>query len=86
MANYQALAAYLRNLGTLTVQMSFLDVEAITGRLPKSARFLRQWWGNDRTHAQAREGWLAAGYETTAVSMKRQSLEFARSARPGRVR
>ena len=79
MPNYGALAAHLRTLRTLTLRMSFSDVEAITGRLPPSARTVRQFWQNDPDKAQAREGWLAAGYETSSVSMKRQSLEFVRS-------
>lgn len=81
MANYGALAAYLENLATLTLRVSFAEVEAITGKLPPSARTLRQFWENDPKKAQAREGWLAAGYETTNVSVKRQSLEFVRPPR-----
>src|SRR5437867_12761707 len=79
-ANYRALAAYLENLGTLTIKMSFAEVEAITGKLPPSARAHVQWWGDDPTHSQAREGWLVARYETTTVSMKRQTLAFARAS------
>jgi hypothetical protein len=83
-ANYEALAAFLRHAGTLTLRMTFAEVEAITGKLPPSARAFRQWWGNNPSKPQAREGWLAAGYETTTVSVKAQSLEFARAARPPR--
>lgn len=81
MANYPALRAYLENLGTLTLRMTFSEVEAITGKLPPSARTVRQWWQNDPEKPQAREGWLAAGYETTSVSVRRQALEFARAPR-----
>ena len=79
MANYAALAAYLTNLGTLTLRMTFSEVEAITGKLPPSARKFRQWWENNPSGPQAREGWMAAGYETSVVSMENQSLEFVRS-------
>jgi len=79
-ASYGALAAHLRTMGMLTLRMSFTDVEAITGKLPPSARTVRQWWENDPDKLQAREGWLAAGYETTSVSMARQTVEFVRTA------
>ena len=82
MANYHALAAHLRTMGTLTLRMGFADVEAITGKLPPSARTVRQWWENDPEKVQAREGWLAAGYETSNVSVPRQSVEFVRAAAP----
>ena len=84
--NYSALAVYLRTIGTLTLRMRFADVEGITGKLPPSSKTIPQWWENDPGKPQAREGWLCAGYETTSVSVKEQSLEFARSARPGRGR
>ena len=86
MANYQALAAYLENLGILHLQMSFAEVEAITGKLPPSAKRLRQFWENDPEKAQAREGWLAAGYETTNVSPKQQRLDFVRPPRRSAAR
>lgn len=80
--NYAALAAYLRTIGTLTLKMTFSDVEGITGRLPPSARSVRQWWENDPEKAQARDGWLAAGYETASVNMKVRTLEFVRAGEP----
>ena len=79
MANYGALAAHLRTMGTLTLRMEFSEVEAITGKLPPSARTVRQWWENDADKLQAREGWLAAGYEASSVSITRQSVEFVRA-------
>lgn len=82
MANYGALAAHLRTMGTLTLRMAFADVEAITGKLPPSARTVRQWWENDPEKLQAREGWLAAGYEASVVSIPLQSLEFVRARTP----
>ena len=82
MASYGALAAHLRTMATLTLRMSFADVEAVTGRLPPSARTVRQWWENDPDKLQAREGWLAAGYETSSVSIARQTVEFVRTAGP----
>jgi len=78
-ASYGALAAHLKTMGTLTLRMSFADVEAITGKLPPSARTVRQWWENDPDKLQAREGWLAAGYEATSVNIGKQTVEFVRS-------
>jgi len=76
MANYAALAAFLRTTGTLAIRLTFAEIEAITGKLPPSARTVRQWWENDPDKPQAREGWLAAGYETTSVSIPEQRLEL----------
>jgi len=82
MANYRALAAYLRSIHTLNLRMTFSEVEAITGKLPPSSKTIPQWWENDPGKSQAREGWLSAGYETSSVSVKDQSLEFTRSVSP----
>jgi hypothetical protein len=83
--HYDALASYLRTIGTLTLRMTFAEVEGITGKLPPSSKTVPQWWENDPGKLQAREGWLAAGYETASVSVKDQSLEFTKTARvPGR--
>jgi len=62
--------------------MTFSEVEAITGKLPPSSKTIPQWWENDAGKPQARDGWLSAGYETSSVSVKDQSLEFTRSAAP----
>ena len=78
--NYALLAAHLRSIRTLTLKMSFSEVEAITGKLPASARTFRQFWQNTQRNIQAREGWLAAGYETSSVNMAQQTLELTRSA------
>ena len=66
--------------------MTFSEVEAITGKLPASSRTLPQFWENHPQKPQSRDGWLAAGYETSSVSIKAQTLEFTRSAVRGRGR
>jgi hypothetical protein len=76
----------LRTTRALTIRMTFAEVEAITGKLPPSARTVRQWWENDPDKPQAREGWLAAGYETTAVSIKEQRVELVAPATSARGR
>jgi hypothetical protein len=86
MPNYRALAAYLHEIQTLTIRMTFAEIEAITGRLPATSRTLRQFWENHPGKPQSRDGWLAAGYETSKVSIEEQALEFTRSAPARRAR
>jgi hypothetical protein len=43
--------------------MSFSEIEDLVGSLPPSAHTWRAWWANDRSHVEARDGWLAAGWQ-----------------------
>lgn len=60
---------------------TFRGVESILGfSLPKSARVHRPWWSNQasggHSHALA---WQAAGWRTSAVDLKAETLVFVRS-------
>jgi hypothetical protein len=58
--------------------MSFAEIEALIGTLPPSARTWRAWWANSRSHIEATDGWLAAGWEVESVDLDRQIVTFRR--------
>ena len=79
MSKYEPLADYLRSLRRDTCSLSFLDIERIIGcALPASAREHRSWWGNDRTHTQAR-AWMLAGFGAEPSSRWIEPVVFRRA-------
>ena len=79
MSKYEPLADYLRTLSRDTCSLSFLDIERIIGcALPASAREHRSWWGNDRTHTQAR-AWMLAGFGAEPTSQRIEPVVFRRA-------
>jgi len=62
------------------VILTFKEIEDITGnKLPPSASSYRPWWANDKTHTQACNGWLAAGYIVEYVDIERKTVTFVRA-------
>lgn len=58
--------------------LTFSKVEEIIGyALPRSAREYRPWWGNDKTHVQAR-GWMNAGWRVERPELEKESVHFTR--------
>ncbi len=83
LGKYEPLFQHLSALDVPRWRVTFLDIEHILGfRLPKSARTHRPWWANqtDRGHGQARV-WQAAGWRTSMVDMKTETLVFERVER-----
>lgn len=81
MFKYAALTEYLASHPGKALRASFRDIERILrAPLPPSARKRPSWWSNnpDR-HAQA-QAWLNAGWETSAVDVKRECLNFVKRA------
>lgn len=81
-SKYEALAEHLRRQSGRTVEMSFGDIEAIVGQLPKAAWAYRAWWSNNTSFTHARNGWLAAGRKTARVSMEDKRLSFVLASAP----
>ena len=78
MPKYEPLADYLREHGGDACSLSFLDIERIIDRpLPRSARVRPSWWGNDRTHTQAR-AWMQAGFGAKPSSQRIEPVVFRR--------
>ena len=80
-SKYDALAVYLRRRSESPHTMSFAVIEDLIGTpLPNSSRTHKAWWGNDRspdsTHPQAKDGWLAAGWEVESVDQNQQVVIF----------
>ena len=78
MGKYDRLGEYLSRQRSDSCALTFSKVEEITGdSLPKSAREYRPWWGNDKTHVQAR-GWMNAGWKFERLELEKERVHFAR--------
>ena len=79
MVNYNSLYEWLKskaNAGEEKVETTFGEIEEILdGSLPKSARKSRPWWGNDKTHAQAR-AWMVAGWKVDHANLNSERVIF----------
>ena len=82
MAKYEPLEQYLLEQSTDSCTLTFSEVETIIGGpLPASAREHQGWWGNDKTHVQARS-WMHAGWEVRRLHLLRRGhVHFARIVR-----
>ena len=59
---------------------TFREIEAILGSsLPNSARVHRPWWSNQASGHSHALVWQVAGWRTTAVDLKEETLLFVRS-------
>ena len=78
---YDALKRYLiskTNAGERNVSMTFSEIERVLGdSLPGSEREHRSWWGNDKTHVQAR-AWMGAGWKIGHVDINSEQVTFKR--------
>lgn len=83
MSRYAQLADFLRRQSGESVALSFTELERLLGSpLPASARRLRVWWSNDATHAQAKHGWLGAGWRVEDVDLEAGVVRFRRAGEP----
>jgi hypothetical protein len=59
--------------------MSFEAIETVIGsNLPPSTFAHRAWWANHRSHPEAKDGWLAAGWLVDSVNLTRKTVAFRR--------
>ena len=80
MPKYQPLADHLRAIAGNACRLRFVDIErVIGGPLPASAREHRSWWGNDRTHSQAR-AWMQAGFRAAPSPIGIEPVVFQRTS------
>lgn len=74
MAKYDPLRNHLSLSGQLRLTMTFDQIAALVGTLPRSAWDHRAWWSNHAaTHTHA-EAWISASYRVESVD---QSLGLA---------
>jgi hypothetical protein len=77
-SKYDPLVEFLRSRTDDALRISFDDIEGILGaKLPPSSKY-RPWWSNNTDFAQARNGWLAAGWKTSKVDMNARELTLVR--------
>jgi hypothetical protein len=68
MGKYSGLERVLVNSGMEEIKLTISDIEiAIGDKLPESAHSHEEWWGNDKTHVQAR-AWMTAGYRVVDIA------------------
>lgn len=67
---YGPLRDYLQNSGQDTVSMTFAEIQALVGDLPKSASVHQAWWGNHDGNSQAK-AWMGARYLAEANPARR---------------
>lgn len=83
MSKYEALGAFLKNQPGDRVQMSFVQIERVTGtKLPPSASKHRPRWSNNPTNSVMTRVWLEAGFESEQVNMATRRLVFRRVRQP----
>lgn len=80
MSRYASLGHNLTARDGNDVVLTFEDIESILHRpLPASARVHRAWWSNSpEGHAQARPGWLDAGWKVDGVDFQNGTVHFHR--------
>lgn len=82
MSKYSALGDYLRRQRRDVVQMTFGEIEKITGRkLPASSRY-RAWWSNNDFNSVLTKVWIEAGFKSEQVDMPGRKLVFRRVRKP----
>lgn len=80
MSKYAALGNYLSRQTDGHVQMSFAEIERITGgKLPASQRY-PAWWSNNPQNNPMTRVWLDAGFQTEQVDIAARKLVFRRAS------
>ena len=77
-ADYSRLTEWLAQHGGQSVTVSWEELDAVVGGLPRSATVHSPWWHGDRPNTRA---WRAAGFELDRVDIGR-SVTFRRAASP----
>jgi len=72
--DYEAFRAYLDRQDAESLELSFSEIEAVTGELPKSARTYREWWANHAGNPQAT--WLSSGWKVGHVDISHELVGF----------
>ena len=79
MTKYEPLAEFLCRQTVDSCTLTLVEIERIIARhLPRSARTHAAWWGNDRTHAQAR-AWMEEGWRARPASRRMDAIVFHRA-------
>lgn len=78
MLKYAPLAEFLSSQTEDSCTLTLAEIERIIGRrLPRSARVHPAWWGNDKSHAQAR-AWMGEGWRARPATRRLDAVIFQR--------
>jgi hypothetical protein len=80
MAKYDPLKRHLRACCEPRITMSFDQIAALVGGLPRSAHDYHAWWANETnptTHVQ-NFAWMDAGYRVERLNLGARTVTFAR--------
>jgi hypothetical protein len=79
MNKYEPLGKYLAKYPKARCSLSVKEIEEIIdAKLPPSSRQYREWWANDDSHIQARDGWLGVGWKVEGVNPSYTKIQFVR--------
>jgi hypothetical protein len=80
MSKYDELGHYLSRQKAARVQLSFAEIEKITGgKLPASKRY-PAWWSNNPKNNPMTQVWLNAGFRSEQVDISARKLVFRKGA------
>ena len=84
MAKYDPLKAELARRGSPRITMTFAEIEALVGGLPRSAYDHQAWWANHLgpANVQAR-AWMGAGYRVESFNTTTGLVVFSAAAGEG---
>jgi hypothetical protein len=77
MGKYETLGRHLNDLSVNFIDYNISEIEDILGfPLPSSASIYRPWWANDKTHVQARDGWMKYGWNVDTIDFSTNIVRF----------
>ena len=79
MSKYERLGEFLKSQRTQEVPMTFAEIERVIGsKLPPNSPQYPAWWSNNPTNNVMTRVWLAAGFRTEQVDIKKRRVVFRR--------
>ena len=78
MAKYDPLKAILTLDGRARIELTFAQIDAAVGGLPRSATEYREWWANQKPPPVQADAWRGAGYRVEHVDFANRRVRFVR--------
>ncbi len=75
--DYTRLAQFLATQSGPQVRLSFSEIEALVGELPKSAAIHSAWWGNHAKNPQAR--WMDVRWKVSEINQAGRQITFSKA-------
>ena len=80
MAKYHPLRALLVCDGRPRIELTFDEIGAVVGGLPRSAYEYREWWANQAPPPVQAASWRDAGYRVDQVDLAGRRVRFVKGA------